>query len=299
MSRIAALRRADELFKRIPADNDLRGQSMEAVDFLDDYMRIRFGMQPMDKPRDAIGRQPKGDQPSVAVKPSEQSVFSFTFEDEWISIWVNGYVEAPFPVGGIINRLPATIRREAQNMLLDRAASMDVEAVEAVAERWHLAALEARDHLQNIMAGLPGSTPHFLELNDLLMKLDAMAGTPVARESDQWTAEDANRIGEADLDAAARNMAPGPDYRPPAEVVAELTHESTDPEVPHTRLRDVLDELLNHIHHGRWEIISHVPDQRDYTGDFLKEIERARGEVSVQNPAWKALEEAARKITGG
>ena len=34
MSRIAALRRADELFKRIPADNDLRGQSMEAVDFL-------------------------------------------------------------------------------------------------------------------------------------------------------------------------------------------------------------------------------------------------------------------------
>lgn len=216
IDRCAALYQSDiSFFKNAGMHRHLAERT---VDFLDDYMRIRFGMQPLDKPRD--------------------------------------------------------------------------EAVEAVSERNHLAALEARAHLQRIMAGLPGSTPHFHELNELLKKLDAMAGTPVARESDQWTAEDASRIGEADLDAAARNMAPGPDYRPPAELIE------------HLRTTEVIDEaaeneLIEHVLAGRWEIISHVPEQRDHAADFLKEIERARGEVSVQNPAWKALEEAARKITGG
>ena len=148
------------------------------------------------------------------------------------------------------------------------------------------------------MVGLSGSMPHFHELNELLMKLDAMAGTPVARESDQWTAEDANRIDEADLDAAARNMAPGPDYRSPAEWLEAARRQYLD-RVSWEKMLDVMYELIQHLDLGRWEIVSHVPDQRDHAADFLKEIERARGEVSVQNPAWKALEEATRKITGG
>lgn len=285
-----------------------RGGANVIVDYLTDFMSIRYGLDPAAAKalREYAGATPsKGEPGDHDGYYPDNPAFVVQLIDQWkghiwVRIYESGDVLAPahITVGRVINRIPL-LTKEAQ---LDAVAGIDVEAR---SERYHLMALDARDKLQGIMGGLPMSTPHFHELSELLRKLDEMAGQPTIEEPPghevrpvavplraEGFTEDSNvfdHLEQAEQDMVVRNMSIPPGYRTPEELIAAMNERKW--------AVGMVRELLDHIGHGRWEITSHVPAERvDQTEKFLKELKEAMGKLSAKNPASAALLKAAVEI---
>lgn len=285
------------------------GGAEQLSSMLDDYMRIRFGMQPLDKPRESTAPL----YPGLVGYAIALNLFG-----ERILIYANGHISAPEGWEGIDveNRIP---------VLLAQAGDEAVRQAFAASEGklWSdPRAVEARDYLQKIMGGLPASTPHFRKLDALLRKLDALAGTPVMPEppgmprpvaelgnppfgqdqypDPEWSAAELELMRERFSDKLiprteelAGAMAPGPNYREPA---AWLEAFKTAFRIEGNWLSTAALELIENLDLGRWEIVSHVPPQRDFAAQFTNEIVTAMRELSVQNPAYEMLKGAMAKM---
>lgn len=394
--------KADAVQRTIKAQQDIgfdmvRGGANVISDFLDDYMRIRFGMQPLDKPRSGFPRcgycEQYTNRPCRGASAAERCELLRQSEDEWRSlqdglakaaqddlpaveivvngkplhIYANGRITAPeLAIGMIFNRIPALIRRAQQDALgpdwspttqaggeesanrkhaadlhdwIERARDdarksgstdklriamvQNVDTIlaalreyvaggwvnrpeaaelvnigrEALDERRHLMALDARDKLQGIMSGLPISTPHFHELNELLRKLDEICGSPVVLEpADQQAGTGKQSIGAAEYIKQQRAMQPeGEQWTLRERAVLSPAQLSAEPDAfdrasPEERQRiidnmaidwdtyrtpvelinhlndldgliddDAEHEMVEHVLAGRWSIVSHVP----------------------------------------
>lgn len=153
----------------------------------------------------------------------------------------------------------------------------------------------ARLALEEVMRQLIPTGQTFEQLQEVLKMLDEAVGQPTIAETGPGpmpTEQEFEALSPSDQQTVVDNMSIPAGYRPPDEWVSELRNASLG------RTMELASVLLGHLDSGRWQIISHVPEQYDHTAKHIAEIEEAMHRMSMKNPARARLHKELRLLVG-